>query len=102
VAAVDGILRSSHYFAGLDYPVLIKALYGHGPELPRDAAGRVSVRIADDILPFAPERQALYRSVKIADGQAEYYFEPVFARDEAGEERQTRLDADEFVADMWV
>lgn len=102
VAAIDGILRSNHYFAGLDYPVLIKALYGHGPDLPRDAAGRVSVRIADDILPFAPQRQALYRSVKIADGQAEYYFEPVFERDEAGEERQTRLDADEFVADMWV
>ncbi|MDT1822816.1 hypothetical protein FPK54_23115, partial [Acinetobacter baumannii] len=23
VAAIDGILRSNHYFAGLDYPVLI-------------------------------------------------------------------------------
>lgn len=102
VAAVDGILRSNHYFAGLDYPVLIKALYGHGPELPRDAAGRVSVRIADEIVAFAPQRQALYRSVKIADGQAEYYFEPVFERDEEGNERQTRLHADEFVADMWV
>ena len=102
VAAVDGILRSNHYLAGLDYPVLIKALYGHGPALPRDAAGRAVVRIAADILPFTPQRQALYRSVKIADGQAEYYFEPVFERDGDGEERQTRLDVDEFVADMWV
>ncbi|TXF99863.1 flagellar assembly protein A [Massilia arenae] len=101
-AAVDGILRSSHYLAGLDYPVLVKALYGHGPDLPRDAAGRVVVRIAADIVPFTPQRQALYRSVKIADGQAEYYFEPVFERDEEGNERPTRLDADEFVADMWV
>lgn len=101
-AAVDGILRSNHYFAGLDYPVLIKALYGHGADLPRDASGRVSVRIADDIVSFAPQRQALYRAVKIADGQAEYYFEPVFERDAEGGERQARLDADEFVADMWV
>jgi len=101
-AAVDGILRSNHYLAGLDYPVLIKAVYGHGPDLPRDAAGRVVVRIAADIVPFTPQRQALYRSVKIADGQAEYYFEPVFERDEEGNDRQTRLDADEFVADMWV
>lgn len=101
-AAVDGILRSNHYFLGLDYPVLIKALYGHGAELPRDAAGRVSVRIADDIVPFTPERQALYRSVKIANGQAEYYFEPVFERDAEGVEHRTRLDPDEFVADMWV
>ncbi len=101
-AAVDGILRSNHYLAGLDYPVLVKALYDHGPDLPRDATGRVVVRIAADIVPFTPERQALYRSVKIADGQAEYYFEPVFERDEEGNERPTRLDADEFVADMWV
>jgi len=102
IAAVDNILRSGHYLAGLDYPVLIKALYGHGPELPRDAAGRVQVRIAADILPFTPARQALYRPVKITDGQAEYYFEPVFEPDPDGGERPTVLDADEFVADMWI
>lgn len=102
VAGVDSILRSGHYFRGLDYPVLIKALYGHGPELPRDAAGRVVVRIADDIVPFVPERQALYRSVKIADGQAEYYFEPVYEPDPEGVDRLSTLDADEFIADMWV
>lgn len=102
VAAVDGILRSNHYFTGLDYPVLIKALYGHGADLPRDATGRVAVRIADDIVPFTPQRQALYRSVRIADGQAEYYFEPVFERNAEGGERLSQLDADEFVADMWI
>ena len=102
VAAVDSILCSGHYLAGLDYPVLIKALFGHGPALPRDAAGKVQVRIAADILPFTPARQALYRSVKIADGQAEYYFEPVFDVAPDGSELPTRLQADEFVADMWV
>ena len=101
VAAVDGVLRSNHYFADLDYPVLIKALYGHGPELPRDAAGRAVVRFAADIRPFAQGRRALYRAVKIADGQAEYYFEPVFETDADGAERATTLDVDEFVADLW-
>ena len=102
VAAVDGVLRSNHYFADLDYPVLMKALYGHGPELPRDAAGRVVVRFAGDILPFPDARRALYRAVKIVDGQAEYYFEPVFETDPEGAERATRLDADEFVAELWT
>src|SRR5690606_5885224 len=102
VAAVAGILRANQYFAGLDYPVLITALYGHGPELPRDAAGRVSVRIADDLVAFTPQRQALYRAVKPAPGPAEDQLEPGLERHEEGNERQTLLDADEFVADMWV
>ncbi|MBA4094624.1 MAG: hypothetical protein C0489_11120, partial [Candidatus Accumulibacter sp.] len=102
VAALDNLLRAGNYLAGLDYPVLIKALYGHGPALPVDATGRVQVRIAADIRPFTPARQALYRSVKITDGQAEYYFEPVVEPDPDGGERPTVLDADEFVADMWV
>lgn len=101
VAAIDAIVRAGQYLRGLDYPVLIKALYGHGPELPRDASGRLVVRLADDIVPFPAARQALYRSVRIADGQAEYYFEPVFEADPDGGERPTRLDPDEFVADMW-
>ena len=56
VAALDNLLRAGHYLAGLDYPVLIKALYDHGPALPRDATGRVQVRIAADIVPFTPAR----------------------------------------------
>lgn len=100
-AAIDAILGAGQCLRGLDYPVLIKALYGHGPDLPRDALGRCVVRLADDIAPFPAPRQALYRSVRIADGQAEYYFEPVFESDPDGGERPTRLDTDEFVADMW-
>lgn len=102
VAAIDGILLANNYFLGLDYPVLIKALYGHGPELPRDAQGRALVRIADDIVPFDPVRRALYRAVKISDGEAGYYFEPVFLPDEEGKEAPTRLSVDEFIADMWM
>lgn len=101
-AAIDSILRSGQYLAGLDYAVLTRAVFGHGPDLPHDAAGRIAVRLAADIVPFSTERQALYHSVKIADGRAEYYFEPVFLSDPDGELQPTRLDADEFVADMWV
>jgi len=102
LAAVDSILLRNQYFAGLDYAVLIKALFGHGPELPRDAKGETLVRLADDILPFDPVRRSLYRAVKIADGQAEYYFEPLFLPDADGVEQPTRLALDEFIADMWM
>ncbi|MCC2974803.1 flagellar assembly protein A [Massilia sp. IC2-476] len=102
VAAVDSILLRNQYFVGLDYPVMIKALFGHGPELPRNARGETVVRLADDIQPFDPVRRSLYRAVKIADGQAEYYFEPVFLLDAEGVEQPTRLDIDEFIADMWM
>jgi hypothetical protein len=76
IAAVDAIFGSNRYFAGVDYPVLMKALYGHGPALPRNAAGETVVRIAADIVPFDPARLALYRAVKVGKGYAEYYFEP--------------------------
>jgi hypothetical protein len=102
VAALDALFLKNQYLAGLDYPVLLKALFDHGPELPRHSRGELLVRLADDILPFDPARRSLYRAVKIADGQAEYYFEPVFLRDEEGVEQPTSLDPDEFVADMWM
>ncbi|VXC03818.1 flagellar assembly protein A [Massilia sp. 9I] len=102
LAAVESILLRNQYFVGLDYPVLIKALFGHGPDLPRSSRGETLVRLADDIQAFEPKRRALYRAVKIADGQAEYYFEPVFMIDAEGVEQPTRLDIDEFIADMWM
>jgi uncharacterized protein len=102
LAAVESILLRNQYFVGLNYPVLIKALYGHGPELPQNARGETVVRLADDIVGFEPARRALYRAVKIADGQAEYYFEPVFLPGADGVVQPVHLDIDEFVADMWM
>jgi hypothetical protein len=102
VAAVDSIFRGGQYLAGVDYPALIKVLFGHGPELPSTPGG---VRIAADILPFDPARRELYRSVKIGDGRAEYYFEPVWLPDAAnpdGPGLPARLDVDEFIADVWL
>jgi hypothetical protein len=105
VAAIDSIFRGGHYLGGIDYPVLIKALFGHGPELPRSAGGETQARIAADILPFDPARRELYRSVKIGAGRAEYYFEPVWLpdpQDPDGRGEPARLDLDEFIADMWL
>ncbi|MFL6674252.1 MAG: flagellar assembly protein A [Massilia sp.] len=105
LAAVDSILLDNCYFSGLDYPVLIKALFGCGPDLPRGPGGAPQVRLAAAILPFDPARRSLYRAVKIADGKAEYYFEPVYLpdpEDPASSGIQARLDVDEFIADMWL
>jgi hypothetical protein len=98
---VDNIFGANNYFAGLDYALLLRALYlrGDAPAVPQ-----ASVRLASGIVPFDPARRALYRSVKISGGEAEYYFEPVFLPDAADPDAgmPARLDADEFVADMWL
>jgi hypothetical protein len=102
LAAVDNILKR-YYFAGLDYQALLHALYDFGDDsaAPADSGWQ---RFAKGIVPFAPHRRELYRSVKIDKGQAEYYFEPVYLTDPEdpdGTGVQARLDADEFVADLW-
>jgi hypothetical protein len=105
VAAIDNVYRAGNYFTGVDYPVLMKALFGHGPELPRGPDGTALVRFADDIQSFDPARRALYRAVKIGRGYAEYCFEPVWLPnpvDPDAEGFQTRLDPDEFIADVWT
>jgi hypothetical protein len=104
-AAVDGVFASNSYFAGLDYAVLIKAVYGYGPDLPRTVRGDMMIRFADDLLPFDPRRRQLYKAVKMSDGRAEYQFEPVVLtdpNDPDGAGIPARLDADEFIADMWT
>ncbi|MEW6163763.1 MAG: flagellar assembly protein A [Pseudomonadota bacterium] len=116
---IERVFSAGARFAGLDYAVFQNLLY--------DLTGRAPgpVRLADDIVFFAPERRALYRAVKIADDKtfAEYLFEPVEIEVEervplfgppaedgsvevVGEEirkrgEPTRLDFDEFVAAMW-
>ncbi|MFL6660428.1 MAG: flagellar assembly protein A [Massilia sp.] len=104
-AAIDGVFSNNQYFAGLDYAVLLKTIYGVGPDLPRSASGEALIRFADDIVPFDPARRQLYKAVKLTDGQAEYYFEPVVMtdpNDPDGAGVPARLDADEFIADMWT
>jgi hypothetical protein len=104
VAAINQVFRAGFYLPGLNYPVMIKALYGVGPDL----GAAQSVRLADDVRLMDPLRVPLYKNPKIGHGYAEYYFEPLFLDEEVLAdgtvlpERQTRLNIDEFVADMWL
>ncbi len=103
-AALETIFASNHYFVGLDYALLIKIIYNHGPDLPRAVNGELMLRFADDLLPFDPLRRALYKAVKLSDGRAEYQFEPVVMTDPDdpdGNGIPAVLNIDEFVADMW-
>ena len=115
---VERIFSGNTRFSGLDYAAFSQVLYETPPPVG-------SLRLAADIVRFAPERQALYKSVKIGDeGIAEYMFEPAIleiveevpilgAPDAEGNTQvvdhqvQTRtepakLDFDEFVAAMWL
>jgi len=116
---VDRLFANGARFAGLDYAQFVLALYD-GDEV----AGEV--RIAQDIVRFAPQRQALYKVVKILDdGQcAQFVFEPatleiivdepvyglpgedgvapIVEYVQRTQQQATRLDFDEFVADMWL
>ena len=105
LAAFDHVMLGNYYFTDLDYALVIKALYDCGPDLPRSGNGELLVRFASDIAPFDPARRTLYKAVKINDGNAEYYFEPVYLVDPANPDslgQPASLDIDEFIADMWL
>lgn len=117
---VDQVFSVGMRFVGLDYAVFQSLLYDLGEP------SALPVKVADEIVPFDPERLGLYRSVKIAPDKnaAEYMFEPVEIEvkepalvfgppDEnghaeiIGEEIRTHsvpthLDFDEFVAALWA
>jgi len=103
IAAVGHVFQSGCYFAELNYPALIKALYGVG----RDLGAVEALRIAADMRMIDAGRIGLYKNPKMGHGYAEYYFEPLYLEEvtlpdgTVIPERQTRLDIDEFVADMW-
>ncbi|MYN42304.1 DUF342 domain-containing protein [Duganella sp. FT109W] len=103
MAAVEHVFQSGGYFAGLDYPALMRALYGIGPDVGEVQA----LRLADAVRVFDGARLALYKNPKISLSYAEYTFQPLFL-DEITlpdgtviPERPAHLDIDEFIADMW-
>lgn len=132
---VERVFGAGARFAGLDYDLFRNLLFDYSPSdisdlLERsEKAGKPPVmRLADDIVAFPPERQALYRGAKIlGDGEAvEYLFEqlsrdvetqvPRFDEEAAPDEAGVRpilgydtqtvaervyLDFDEFVAALW-
>ena len=121
---VDRLFASETRFAGLDYACFLSLLFGEEPLKPDGNTSEV--RLADNIVAFPPERQALYKSVKILkNGElAEYMFEPaviekviespVYGEPGADgvrpvidhtrdvERVPVELDFDEFVASMWT
>lgn len=122
---VDSLFGNGARFRGLDYRLLSGLLYDRD-SVTGSYALSDRVKLADDIVPFSPKRRALYKSVKVdADGQhAAYFFEPVEMEvvidepvyGEPGEDgvapvvgstrktvmQATKLDIDEFIADMWM
>lgn len=123
------VFDADQYFEGLDYGIFQLLLTEpDSPLLLQQSRGnkeRPLVRLAAGLQLFPPERQSLYRGVKMsADGtRAEYIFEPVSLEvsevvivqdppDENGEQppprqetrrflRRAWLQADEFIAAMW-
>jgi len=101
-AIVGQLFVSGACLRGVDYPVLMRLLYQAGPELPASLQGLPLIRCADAIAPFSAARHELYKSVKIVEGEAEYYFEAVFLAVDDAPPQPARLDFDEFVAAMWI
>lgn len=102
LSAVSQTFLSGAYFAGLDYVVFSKMLYNVGPDLPERLRSQPLLRFADSVQPFHASRRALYKTVKVINGEAEYYFEPVYFEVPDLPPQPARLNFDEFVADMWV
>ncbi|MDD5384355.1 MAG: FapA family protein [Gallionella sp.] len=122
---IDRLFTGGMRFSGLDYAAFLKLLYD-ADWLAAMQGKSAEVKIATKISRFLPQRQVLYRAVKLLEGgnRAEYVFEPVSIKEayeepvygEPGEDgvpsitgyvsktRQvpTKLDFDEFIADMWL
>lgn len=118
---VNRVVGSGLYFRALDYFQFIALLYDDPPSDGKDLADEVFV--AADITCFRPERQALYKELRIENGEVAYLFEPVYLESvsdqavirESQEGRQevrgggqhpvearTHLDLDEFIASAWA
>ena len=121
---VERLFESGARFTGLDYDLFLKLLYD-ADWLAETKDKAASLKVAESIVRFLPERQALYRMVKLLpkDMRAEYMFEPVSIEESYQEPRYgepeggvapivgyeiktrevaTKLDFNEMVTDMWL
>lgn len=122
---IDGLFGNGLRFKGLDYRLLTALLYDYDSVMEAHGISG-KLKLAEDVIPFSPRRRALYKSVKIDAKQqhAAYFFEPVAMEvvieepvyGEPGEDgvspivgterrevmQPTKLDLDEFIADMWL
>lgn len=121
----DRLFTGGGRFFDLDYAAFLRLLYD-ADWLAAMQGKCAEAKIATKIARFVPQRQELYRSVKLLGGgnRAEYVFEPVSIEEtyeepvygKPGEDGvrpvigqlsktrlvPTKLDFDEFVADMWL
>ena len=117
---VNRVVGVGLYFRALDYSQFIALLYDDPPSDGKEVADEVFV--AADITRFQPERQALYKGLRIENGEVAYMFEPVYLESvsdravirESEDGRQevrggqgpvearTHLDVDEFIASAWA
>ena len=106
------------YFRGLDHARFQSLLYDDPARQEKDTVD--DVFLAADITAFPPERQSLYKELRIERGEAVYLFEPIYpdaaSEEPSGEaggdgplragpdapERRARLDIDEFIASAWA
>jgi hypothetical protein len=107
------------YFRALDYAQFQSLLYDDPAS--REQAGPAEVFLALDIATFRPQRQSLYKDLRIQHGEAIYLFEAIYldaasdeqaAEDSASSPRQQLaggplesrawLDVDEFIASAWT
>lgn len=122
---IDSLFGNRARFRGLDYRLLTALLYDYDSIMEAHGIS-AKLRLADDVVPFLPKRSALYKSVKVdaKKQHAAYFFEPVTIEavieepvygepdDEGissivGSTRKevslpTKLNLDEFIADMWL
>ncbi len=121
---VDSLFSNGARFRWLDYGLLTSLLYDPD-KVAREHGATALVKLAEDVVAFPERRRALYKGVKIDSAwqTAEYFFEPVAMEvtvdepiyGEPGEDgvapvtgttrkqvmQPTKLDLDEFIADMW-
>jgi len=122
---IDRMFGDGARFLDLDYRLLMDLLFDYDSILDKHGIA-AKLRLAQDIVPFLANRKALYRGVKVDSKheKAEYFFEPVtlevvtkvpvYSEANADGEKSilsytdevemlpTKLDIDEFIADMWL
>lgn len=108
LAEVEKFFASGYYLAELDYPLFIDVFYHFtADKLSDEINGQIKagkqpmLKIASKLEAFAPERRALCKSVKIAEGKAKVDFEAATPAVE-GSGAPAPLSVDEFIADLWV
>jgi hypothetical protein len=122
---IDSLFGNGDRFRGLDYRLLTGLIYDYDSIMNTHGL-KAKLRLADDVVAFLPKRRALYKAVKVDAKQrhAAYFFEPVSIESIieepvygepgadgvapiTGSTRKeivlpTKLDIDEFIADMWL